>query len=109
MNPSGSIGILRLAALVLGLVGAGVKAQVTKVNQSATAGTFTVVGNSGASAQQIFLGTAGRLYVIDKAEGNPLQVNGHCELMPLVLSWSSIKSDRKALAPSSPSGLGNRI
>ncbi|KAG8908124.1 hypothetical protein FRB99_000152 [Tulasnella sp. 403] len=40
-------------------------------------GTFQIVGESGASAQQLFLGTSDRVYIIDKTENNPLQVNGH--------------------------------
>ncbi|KAG8885557.1 hypothetical protein FRB98_001747 [Tulasnella sp. 332] len=38
---------------------------------------FKVVGDAGISAQQAFLGTADRIYVIDKTENNPVQVNGH--------------------------------
>ncbi|KAG9014897.1 hypothetical protein FRB94_009055 [Tulasnella sp. JGI-2019a] len=38
---------------------------------------FKLVGDAGISAQQIFLGTPNKVYVIDKTENNPVQVNGH--------------------------------
>ncbi|KAG8882655.1 hypothetical protein FRB98_003546, partial [Tulasnella sp. 332] len=38
---------------------------------------FKLVGDAGISAQQIFLGTPDRVYVIDKTENNPVTVNGH--------------------------------
>ncbi|KAJ3574744.1 hypothetical protein NP233_g1539 [Leucocoprinus birnbaumii] len=40
-------------------------------------GKFRVVGNSLVSAQQMFLGTNDKVYIIDKAENNPTQVSGH--------------------------------
>lgn len=40
-------------------------------------GTFVYVGDSGVSAQQLFLGNAGKVYIIDKTEGNPATVAGH--------------------------------
>lgn len=41
------------------------------------AGTMEVVGTSGISAQMMFLGAASTVYMLDKAENNPAQVNGH--------------------------------
>ncbi|KIM23987.1 glyoxal oxidase [Serendipita vermifera MAFF 305830] len=41
------------------------------------ANTFEIVGNSGVSAQQMFLGRPGKIYILDKTENNPVQVNGH--------------------------------
>ncbi|KAI6046123.1 glyoxal oxidase [Pisolithus marmoratus] len=38
---------------------------------------FEVVGNSYASAQQVFLGTLDKVYIVDKTEDNPWQINGH--------------------------------
>jgi hypothetical protein len=38
---------------------------------------FKIVGNSLVSAQQVFLGTADKVYIVDKAEDNPQQINGH--------------------------------
>ncbi|KAG8896391.1 hypothetical protein FRB99_008918 [Tulasnella sp. 403] len=38
---------------------------------------FKLVGDAGVSAQQIFLGAPNKVYVIDKTENNPVQVNGH--------------------------------
>ncbi|TDL21723.1 glyoxal oxidase [Rickenella mellea] len=42
-----------------------------------TLGGFEIHGNSMASAQQMFLGTAKTAYILDKAENNPPQINGH--------------------------------
>lgn len=42
-----------------------------------TANTFKVVGHSGVSAQQMFLGRPGKVYIVDKVENNQVQVNGH--------------------------------
>jgi len=40
-------------------------------------GQFQIVGNSVVSAQQLFLGTADKVYIVDKTEDNPTQINGH--------------------------------
>ncbi|KAG9104941.1 hypothetical protein FRC06_005008 [Ceratobasidium sp. 370] len=40
-------------------------------------GTFEIVGESGVSAQQLFLGSNNKVYIIDKVENNPVAVNGH--------------------------------
>ncbi|KAG8909543.1 hypothetical protein FRC01_006866 [Tulasnella sp. 417] len=40
-------------------------------------GTFEIVGTSGVSAQQLFLGTDDKVYIIDKAQNNEAQVGGH--------------------------------
>jgi hypothetical protein len=40
-------------------------------------GQFELIGNSLVSAQQIFVGTPDKLYIIDKTENNPAQINGH--------------------------------
>ncbi|KDQ20478.1 hypothetical protein BOTBODRAFT_169228 [Botryobasidium botryosum FD-172 SS1] len=45
--------------------------------KSGVPGTFEIVGESGVSGQQIFLGTNNKVYVVDKTEANPLQVAGH--------------------------------
>lgn len=41
------------------------------------AGTMEVVGNSGVSAQMMFLGTENKVYILDKSENNAVRVNGH--------------------------------
>jgi len=38
---------------------------------------FQIVGNSIVSAQQLFLGTPDKVYIVDKVENNQAQVNGH--------------------------------
>lgn len=38
---------------------------------------FEVVGNSYASAQQVFLGTLDKVYIVDKTENNPWQIKDH--------------------------------
>lgn len=40
-------------------------------------GTFEEVGDTLVSAMMVFLGNEGKVYILDKAEGNPTQVNGH--------------------------------
>ncbi|KAF9046801.1 copper radical oxidase [Hymenopellis radicata] len=45
--------------------------------QTGAIGQFEIIGNSGVSAQQLFLGTEDKIYIIDKVEGNPLQIGGH--------------------------------
>ncbi|PWN47282.1 Glyoxaloxidase 2 [Violaceomyces palustris] len=41
------------------------------------AGTMEVVGHSGVSAQMMFLGDDSKVYILDKTENNPINVNGH--------------------------------
>ncbi|KAM0748117.1 DUF1929-domain-containing protein [Meredithblackwellia eburnea MCA 4105] len=41
------------------------------------ANTFVIVGETGASAQQLFLGTPTKVYIVDKTENNVAQINGH--------------------------------
>ncbi|OAX37361.1 glyoxal oxidase [Rhizopogon vinicolor AM-OR11-026] len=38
---------------------------------------FEITGSSLASGQQIFLGTEDKVYIVDKTENNPTQINGH--------------------------------
>ncbi|KAL5507236.1 hypothetical protein ACEPAH_6692 [Sanghuangporus vaninii] len=45
--------------------------------RSGTVGSFDIVGNSIVSAQQLFLGTLKKVYIVDKVENNPTQVGGH--------------------------------
>ncbi|KAH9915157.1 copper radical oxidase, partial [Epithele typhae] len=45
--------------------------------QNAPLGQFKIVGNSIVSAQQLFLGTLDKVYIVDKVENNPTQINGH--------------------------------
>ena len=40
-------------------------------------GTFEIVGLSGVSAQQLFLGNKDKVYIIDKTQNNQAQINGH--------------------------------
>ncbi|CAD6584829.1 MAG: hypothetical protein CYPHOPRED_002864 [Cyphobasidiales sp. Tagirdzhanova-0007] len=41
------------------------------------ANTWALVGESGVSAQQLFRGSGGMVYILDKVENNPLQIDGH--------------------------------
>jgi hypothetical protein len=41
------------------------------------AGTMEIVGNSGVSAQMMFLQSNGQVMILDKVENNPVSVNGH--------------------------------
>ncbi|KAJ3512328.1 hypothetical protein NLJ89_g3581 [Agrocybe chaxingu] len=40
-------------------------------------GAFELIGNTIVSAQQIFLGRPDKVYILDKVENNPTQINGH--------------------------------
>ncbi|KAF8055354.1 putative copper radical oxidase [Lyophyllum atratum] len=44
---------------------------------AATAGSFADGGNTLVSAMMMFLGNTEKVYILDKAEGNAVQVNGH--------------------------------
>ncbi|KAG7088918.1 hypothetical protein E1B28_012862 [Marasmius oreades] len=44
---------------------------------AATAGSFVDAGNTMVSAMMMFVGNDEKVYIIDKAEGNPAQINGH--------------------------------
>ncbi|KDQ12600.1 hypothetical protein BOTBODRAFT_176282 [Botryobasidium botryosum FD-172 SS1] len=45
--------------------------------KSGSPGQFEYVGESGVSGQQIFLGTPNKVFIIDKTEGNTMQVAEH--------------------------------
>ncbi|KAI0741782.1 copper radical oxidase [Daedaleopsis nitida] len=53
-------------------------------------GSFEIVGDSLVSAQQIFLGTPDKVYIVDKTENNPGKINGH----PAWASEYSISSNK---------------
>jgi hypothetical protein len=42
--------------------------------KTGTPGSFEIVGNSGVSAMQLFLGQDNRVYFVDKTENNPSTV-----------------------------------
>ncbi|CAE6433388.1 unnamed protein product [Rhizoctonia solani] len=62
-----------LTIFTLGLLQLSKAAQPTR---KGTPGAFEIVGDSGVSAQQLFL-HHGKVYIIDKVENNPVSVNGH--------------------------------
>ncbi|RDX42703.1 copper radical oxidase [Lentinus brumalis] len=73
---------VRAAALALSLfASAYAQSTVTKPGQpsktNAPLGQFEIVGDSIVSAQQLFLGTLDKVYIVDKVEANPTKVNGH--------------------------------
>lgn len=68
-NQSALLKGIALGALLLASTGSGVAA--------GKAGTMEVVGNSGVSAQMMFLGTEQKVYILDKTENNPVRVNNH--------------------------------
>ena len=47
------------------------------INSTARANTWAVVGAPQVSAQQLFRGQGNKVYILDKVENNPLQINGH--------------------------------
>lgn len=63
--------IKSLVAAALLVVVASVSAAKNK------AGTMEIVGHSGVSAQMMFLGTENKVYILDKTEKNPAQIDGH--------------------------------
>ncbi|KLO12277.1 glyoxal oxidase [Schizopora paradoxa] len=74
MNTSAKRTTLACALLA---AASSVCAQTQPASKAATLGGFSIVGNSIASAQQMFLGTETRVYIVDKVENNPTQINGH--------------------------------
>ncbi|KAK7692517.1 hypothetical protein QCA50_004145 [Cerrena zonata] len=80
MSPSScstraSLLVLSLVVSTLGQSIAPTPGQPSR--NDAPLGQFEIVGDSVASAQQIFLGTPDRVYVVDKTENNPTQIKGH--------------------------------
>ncbi|PCH36106.1 copper radical oxidase [Wolfiporia cocos MD-104 SS10] len=73
---------MQTLTVVFGLLGA-VSAQTSATTpgkplvSDAPLGEFQIVGNSIASAQQMFVGTINKVYIIDKTERNPTQIDGH--------------------------------
>lgn len=52
------------------------KVEAQAIRSSQTPNTFEIVGHSGASAQQMFLGAPTKVYVIDKVENNEMKMDG---------------------------------
>ncbi|KAF5357290.1 hypothetical protein D9758_005833 [Tetrapyrgos nigripes] len=63
--------------IVGGVVGQSLAEAPGQPTHSGTTGQFEIVGDSLVSAQQIFLGTVDKVYVIDKVENNPTRINDH--------------------------------
>ena len=72
-----------ISNLILAAVGAASipSAYAAAAGQPAHAGTgpgtWEIIGDTGVSAQQLFLGTENKVYVIDKTQNNVAQINGH--------------------------------
>ncbi|KAF7321783.1 hypothetical protein MKEN_00700100 [Mycena kentingensis (nom. inval.)] len=66
--------ILHLASLVLAQ---NAIAPPSQPSFSGPPGTFEIIGSSLVSAQQMFLGTLDKVYMLDKVENNPAKVDGH--------------------------------
>ncbi|KAI0916435.1 hypothetical protein AcV7_007160 [Taiwanofungus camphoratus] len=74
--------VTRAVALVFSFFGAAytqatAAAPGQPTRTDAPLGQFEIVGDSIVSAQQMFLGTLDKVYVVDKTERNPTQINGH--------------------------------
>ncbi|CAG8632495.1 3209_t:CDS:2, partial [Acaulospora colombiana] len=52
-------------------------AENEKTGSEEPVGGFEIVGDSGVSAQQMFLGTENLVYILDKVEDNPMKINNH--------------------------------
>ncbi|EIW82831.1 glyoxal oxidase [Coniophora puteana RWD-64-598 SS2] len=75
-----------ISLLAAGGKGASTNQMPTQPTHRGSVGQFELVGNSLGSAQQMFLGTPDKVYIIDKTENNPSQFKGH----PVWASeWSS--------------------
>lgn len=55
-------------------------------DSDAPAGGFKVVGNSGVSAQMMFLGTKNTVFILDKTENNPMTITTNGVTHP---AWGS--------------------
>ncbi|KAF7374865.1 hypothetical protein MSAN_00372500 [Mycena sanguinolenta] len=47
------------------------------LHTAGTLGGFEIIGNSVVSAQQMFLGTLDKVFILDKVENNPGRIDGH--------------------------------
>ncbi|TBU33724.1 copper radical oxidase [Dichomitus squalens] len=72
---------VRAAAAAISLFASAYAQTISPPGQPSTSdaplGQFKIVGNSIASAQQLFLGTLDKVYIVDKVENNPAKINGH--------------------------------
>ncbi|KAG8803885.1 hypothetical protein FRC16_002380 [Serendipita sp. 398] len=69
MSFSKPISTSKLLSFVSLVASNAIVATAQQPTRQGTANTFKVVGHSGVSAQQV--------YIVDKVENNPIQVNGH--------------------------------
>ncbi|KAH7099926.1 DUF1929-domain-containing protein [Auriculariales sp. MPI-PUGE-AT-0066] len=58
-------------------VGALALAALAATANAQSPGTFKQVGSTLVSAMMMFLGNDENIYILDKAEGNPVEINGH--------------------------------
>ncbi|KAG8839721.1 hypothetical protein FRC18_008441 [Serendipita sp. 400] len=77
MSFSKPISTSKLLSFVSLVASNAIVATAQQPTRQGTANTFKVVGHSGVSAQQMFLGRPNKVYIVDKVENNPIQVNGH--------------------------------
>ncbi|KAG0150382.1 hypothetical protein CROQUDRAFT_652277 [Cronartium quercuum f. sp. fusiforme G11] len=74
MKQSNLLSFIQTSIFLLSIVTLNINAQ--SIRSGKTSNTFEIVGHSGASAQQMFLGTLTKVYVVDKVENNELKLNG---------------------------------
>lgn len=60
-----------------GTIPSAIYAQTAPSHAGTGPGTWEIVGDTGVSAQQLFLGNDQKVYIIDKTQNNEAQVNGH--------------------------------
>ncbi|KAG8934881.1 hypothetical protein FRC02_009003 [Tulasnella sp. 418] len=64
--------------LIIAAAAPSVYAAATQPTSAGTGpGTFEIIGESGVSAQQLFLGGPNTVYIIDKVQNNKATINGH--------------------------------
>ncbi|KAH8119307.1 glyoxal oxidase [Phellopilus nigrolimitatus] len=76
-HPSSSKLVACLVAANAAWAQSSTQASPGQPQRTGTIGTYEIVGSSIASAQQMFLGTLDKVYIVDKVENNPTQINGH--------------------------------
>ncbi|KAI5120664.1 hypothetical protein M0805_008001 [Coniferiporia weirii] len=76
-RPSGSSLVACLAAATSVWAQSATQSAPGQPQRTGTLNAFELVGNSIVSAQQMFLGTLNKVYIVDKTENNPTQIGGH--------------------------------
>ncbi|KDQ20479.1 hypothetical protein BOTBODRAFT_26498 [Botryobasidium botryosum FD-172 SS1] len=77
MRRSSAVPLVLFASAASSLAAVSTLAAPGQPLKTGTPGQFEIVGNTLVSAQQLFLGTENKVYIVDKTENNPTQINQH--------------------------------